>query len=320
MTNGDIRRSPVTRQNGLISTVTPDRNTLYALFQAGRSAYPDRPCFGYRPVLAVSAEATETRGATTPAAPPAGTSPAAPPKPAVGDFVWMTYTEVQAKVDALSSGMVDLSLVTPLDDGNRMFGIFSKNRWEWVATELSGYRIGAANVPLYDTLGAAACPGAQPQWALHFPSRASPQEKTQRPLSSTRPASAPCFARASRRPSSLRSRRTRRSAWPPSPTSSRQAASCVGASTGTPHFAPTPLRWGSLKMCPRMTWQPPRARASRCYPWDTCERAADATKSLPVPHWVPFYPTAGHRRGQGGASPGHAPTPPGPRFYLLHVC
>lgn len=157
--NGDVRRSPVTRQNGLISTVTPDRNTLWALFQAGRSAYPDRPCFGYRPVLAVSAEATETRGATTPAAPPAGSPPAAPPKPAVGDFVWMTYTEVQAKVDALSSGMVALGLVTPLDDGNRMFGIFSKNRWEWVASELSGYRIGAANVPLYDTLGADCIPG-----------------------------------------------------------------------------------------------------------------------------------------------------------------
>lgn len=168
VTNGDIRRSPVCRNGGLKSVWAPELNTLYALFQAGRTAYPDRPCLGYRPVLPDSG-ASETRAAT-----PTTPSTPAPPKATVGDFTWMTYKEVQAKIDAIASGIRALNLLKPQEDGvrkpchvltgfaplhapntsqNRLFGIFSKNRWEWTVTEHAGYANNAANVPLYDTLG-----------------------------------------------------------------------------------------------------------------------------------------------------------------------
>ena len=84
----------------------------------------------------------------------------------VGDkYEWLTYKEAYETAKALSFGFNELGLCpeNKFDDGSdatgrtwRMVGIQSKNRKEWVLTNIANMLLGASTVALYDTLGAEA--------------------------------------------------------------------------------------------------------------------------------------------------------------------
>ena len=84
------------------------------------------PCLGFR--------AVSTTGQATP-------------------FIYSSYTEVVARVDAIAAGLDTMNLVLPNEDGLKLLGIYMKNCMEWTISEHSIYCLGGATVPLYDTLG-----------------------------------------------------------------------------------------------------------------------------------------------------------------------
>jgi len=70
-----------------------------------------------------------------------------------GAYVWMTYEQVQARIDALGSGMLHEDLAPANDEGLPLFGIYSCNRLEWCLAEQAGNAFSKVPVPFYDTLG-----------------------------------------------------------------------------------------------------------------------------------------------------------------------
>ncbi|GMS94618.1 hypothetical protein PENTCL1PPCAC_16793, partial [Pristionchus entomophagus] len=69
-------------------------------------------------------------------------------------YVWLSYKEVLARTDNVAVAFRELGLPT----GEETFiGIYSKNRVEWIITELATYSYSNVIVPLYDTLGPDAC-------------------------------------------------------------------------------------------------------------------------------------------------------------------
>jgi long-chain acyl-CoA synthetase len=100
--------------------------TLYEALRRGAAVNPLGPCLGFR---AVSAS-----GQATP-------------------FIYSSYTEVVARVDALAAGMESMNLINPNEDGMKLLGIYMKNCMEWTLSEHAVYAIGGATVPCYDTLG-----------------------------------------------------------------------------------------------------------------------------------------------------------------------
>lgn len=100
--------------------------TLYEALRRGAAVNPLGPCLGFR--------AVSTTGEATP-------------------FIYSSYTEVLARVDALAAGFDAMNLVLPNEDGLKLLGIYMKNCMEWTIAEHAAYCIGGATVPCYDTLG-----------------------------------------------------------------------------------------------------------------------------------------------------------------------
>ena len=69
-------------------------------------------------------------------------------------FEFRTYLEVANERNQLGSGLLHLGLCAPLEDGYQLMGIFSRNRYECVLTELACNAYKMITVPLYDTLDA----------------------------------------------------------------------------------------------------------------------------------------------------------------------
>ncbi|GMR46570.1 hypothetical protein PMAYCL1PPCAC_16765, partial [Pristionchus mayeri] len=69
-------------------------------------------------------------------------------------YVWSKYDEVIARSDNVALGFRELGL--PQGE-ETLIGIYSKNRVEWIITEMATYSYSNVIVPLYDTLGADAC-------------------------------------------------------------------------------------------------------------------------------------------------------------------
>ncbi|GMS92650.1 hypothetical protein PENTCL1PPCAC_14825, partial [Pristionchus entomophagus] len=69
-------------------------------------------------------------------------------------FVWSSYDEVITRSDNIAIGFRELGL--PIGE-DTFIGIYSKNRVEWIITELAAYAYSNAIVPIYDTLGNDAC-------------------------------------------------------------------------------------------------------------------------------------------------------------------
>ncbi len=89
LVNGDVRRAP-RYADQLKSVQKEGMDTLYSLFKCGSDEHPDRPCMGYRQQVS-----PET----------------------VGDFTWMTYRQIQKRVDDVGAGIQKLGLVPPNADG-----------------------------------------------------------------------------------------------------------------------------------------------------------------------------------------------------------
>jgi long-chain acyl-CoA synthetase len=73
-----------------------------------------------------------------------------------GEFVWLSYDQVNAKVldcaqAIVASGHVDTAGTTP--ESRPRIGLFSKNRLEWAIADLACAASNMVSVPLYDTLG-----------------------------------------------------------------------------------------------------------------------------------------------------------------------
>mmetsp|Transcript_61841 Transcript_61841/g.182595 ORF Transcript_61841/g.182595 Transcript_61841/m.182595 type:complete len:570 (-) Transcript_61841:600-2309(-) len=100
--------------------------TLYEALRRGRDVSPLGPCLGFR--------AVSTSGYATP-------------------FVYSSYTECVARVNALAAGLDAMELCPKTDDDLVLLGIYMKNCMEWTLSEHSIYCLGGATVPLYDTLG-----------------------------------------------------------------------------------------------------------------------------------------------------------------------
>jgi long-chain acyl-CoA synthetase len=73
-------------------------------------------------------------------------------------FIYSSYSECLARVNAVAAGLDGLGLLCPNDDdggrlGLKVIGLYSKNCVEWVIAEHAAYSVGAVTAPLYDTLG-----------------------------------------------------------------------------------------------------------------------------------------------------------------------
>ncbi|KAF8373703.1 hypothetical protein PRIPAC_80132, partial [Pristionchus pacificus] len=99
-----------------------DARTVYEAFARGRKMSGDRPMLGMR----------------------GGTADAPT------DYSWITYNEFWKNGHWLAAGLMSLGLKQSTET---IIGIFSKNRPEWIITELGTFANGMVNSPLYETLG-----------------------------------------------------------------------------------------------------------------------------------------------------------------------
>ena len=125
--HGDIRRSwdpdvvPTLGHAGGVQT-------LYEAFRHGAAMNPLGPCLGFR--------AVSTSGMATP-------------------FIYTSYSECLARVNALAAGLDELQLLsstTRSDADYACLGLCMKNCMEWILAEQATYTVGGVTVPLYDTL------------------------------------------------------------------------------------------------------------------------------------------------------------------------
>eukprot|EP00536_Pseudo-nitzschia_multiseries_P017474 jgi/Psemu1/70228/estExt_Genemark1.C_15790005 len=101
--------------------------TLYEGFRRGHQLNPLGACLGFR--------AVSTNGLATP-------------------FIYSSYTEVLARIDAFAAGLETLALVPPTKEDNLvLLGLYMKNCMEWFIGEQAIFCVAGATVPFYDTLG-----------------------------------------------------------------------------------------------------------------------------------------------------------------------
>ncbi len=73
-----------------------------------------------------------------------------------GEYKWKSYDEIYALATYVARGMEKLGLAAQQEyEGStlRLVGIYSKNREEWIITDVACWMMSVTNVPLYDTLG-----------------------------------------------------------------------------------------------------------------------------------------------------------------------
>jgi len=78
-------------------------------------------------------------------------------KQANGEYQWKTYKTCMKMAENLANGMIALDLVPPIKEYQNyelhLFGVYSKNREEYVITDFAAILYGLTSVPIYDTLG-----------------------------------------------------------------------------------------------------------------------------------------------------------------------
>lgn len=100
--------------------------TLYEGIRRGAELNPLGPCLGFR--------CMSTNGFPTP-------------------YIYSSYTEVLARVNAFAAGLDELNLVCANHDGMKILCLYMRNCMEWTLAEHAAYTVGAITAPLYDTLG-----------------------------------------------------------------------------------------------------------------------------------------------------------------------
>jgi len=102
--------------------------STYESFRHGGMVNPGGACLGWRPV--------DSAGIA-------------------GPYVWVTYAEALARVDALHAAFAARGALASNEDGMPLLAIYMKNCPEWVLAEQACFAGRGATVPLYDTLGPA---------------------------------------------------------------------------------------------------------------------------------------------------------------------
>lgn len=127
-----IRRSVTTATTGLIRSNNctavdpiPHIRSSIHIWQHAVARFPERPCLGRRKIT----------------------------NNAVGEYVFMTYSQVNEEVERIGKALVYLSGAKKQES----VGIYSINRPEWSITALACAQQNLVSVALYDTLGPQAC-------------------------------------------------------------------------------------------------------------------------------------------------------------------
>eukprot|EP00698_Gefionella_okellyi_P006850 TRINITY_DN164_c0_g2_i1.p2 TRINITY_DN164_c0_g2~~TRINITY_DN164_c0_g2_i1.p2 ORF type:complete len:673 (+),score=175.41 TRINITY_DN164_c0_g2_i1:4506-6524(+) len=79
------------------------------------------------------------------------TPPTTPDGP-FGEYLWKTYGTIDARVRAVSSGLVNIGM-----QAGEKLGVYSRNNEDWVVCEQSSYQQKLIIVSIYDTLGPDTC-------------------------------------------------------------------------------------------------------------------------------------------------------------------
>lgn len=108
--------------------------TMDELTRKAIHTFGDRPCFGHRPVLGESEEKQEDGKVFK--------------KLVLGDYQWMSYNEVDEKIDLIGRGLMALG-VRPRQN----VVILAETRIEWMLAAQACLRINIPVVTLYATLG-----------------------------------------------------------------------------------------------------------------------------------------------------------------------
>jgi len=72
----------------------------------------------------------------------------------LGDYVWVTYSQMSGRVDALATAL--LAAGAPLTKGSRVV-IYGETKADWQVAAQAVFRQGGAVVTIYATLGQASC-------------------------------------------------------------------------------------------------------------------------------------------------------------------
>jgi long-chain acyl-CoA synthetase len=68
-------------------------------------------------------------------------------------FIYSSYTECLARIDAFAAGLDTLKLIQPNEDGLAVLALYMKNCMEGAIGEHGAFAIGGSSVLMYDTLG-----------------------------------------------------------------------------------------------------------------------------------------------------------------------
>lgn len=109
----------------LSSSLPSGARTLYENFKYAARTFPNKPYLGTREKM------------------PDGT---------FGNYNWVTYDDVNRRVEKIGWGLASLGLGEKDENGHSFLGIYSKNRTEWVLMDLACTFQNVVSVPIYDTL------------------------------------------------------------------------------------------------------------------------------------------------------------------------
>lgn len=123
-------RHPDIGEKDLVKVPTNGVITLWEGFQASVQKHGDRPFLGTRNFIS---------------------------KDKYGNFEWKTYKEVNEIVTQVATAYQVLDMIpeieSPINGKFRFLGIYSKNREEWIISDLAAHLNAATVVTFYDTLG-----------------------------------------------------------------------------------------------------------------------------------------------------------------------
>ncbi|CAI4229044.1 unnamed protein product [Auanema sp. JU1783] len=128
------RDGPIRHVEGHKSEDFPGKNTVDKLWRHIVELHGDNPALGTRPLLEVHQEKQEGGKVFE--------------KWELGDYDWLTFAEVEEKVEKLAAGFKDLS-----EDSNSKVVIFAETRADWLITALACFRANIPVVTVYATLG-----------------------------------------------------------------------------------------------------------------------------------------------------------------------
>lgn len=130
----DTRDGPIRHVDGLKTEQFPGKDTVDKVWRHIVELYDESPALGTRELLAVHHEKQDGGRVFE--------------KWEMGEYEWMSYREVEAKVSVVAAGLKDLA------SGNDVkVVIFAETRAHWFITALACFRVNLPIVTVYATLG-----------------------------------------------------------------------------------------------------------------------------------------------------------------------